>query len=161
CTERTASLSEVAACVDDGVVALVDRLACRNYPNAAEDGIACPSGSPATTTSTTTIPSTTTTTTTPEPVGCCDLVVSACLWLSPADCASPLFNGTPGPAGSVCDSATGTCTTVPAMAGNCCTLTADGPPVSSICIASPLLDSDEHCLSVGQTIGPFTSASVI
>src|SRR5262245_8736230 len=174
CNEHTGSLSDVAACVDDGVDALVDRLACRDYPNAAADGTACPNGSPATTTSTTSVPgstttsstittstTSTTTTTTPGAVGCCDLVVSACMWLSPEDCTSPLFNGTPGPPGSVCDSATGTCTTAPAAAGNCCTLTADGPPVSSFCIASPLLDTDAHCLSAGQTIGPYTSASVI
>src|SRR5262245_41283259 len=42
CAERTASLSDVAACVDRGVDALVDRLTCRDYPNAAAEGIACP-----------------------------------------------------------------------------------------------------------------------
>src|SRR5262249_13972666 len=88
CNERTGSLSDVAACVAEGVDALADRLACRDYPNAAADGIACASGSPATTTSTTSVPgstttssttttstTSTTTTTNAEAVGCCDLVV--------------------------------------------------------------------------------------
>src|SRR5262249_62179260 len=66
CAERTTSLSDVAARVDRGVDALVDRLTCRDYPNAAADGIACPQASPATTTSTTTIPGSTTTTMAPS-----------------------------------------------------------------------------------------------
>jgi hypothetical protein len=174
CAERTASLSDVAACVDRGVDALVDRLACRDYPNAAADGVACPSGPPETTTttstttsSTTTAPSSTTsssttsTTMAPQPIGCCNIGPSACAWLPPDVCTGPTFNGTTGPPGSVCDSATGTCTTAPATAGNCCTLTAESPPAFSFCIVSPLITNDTQCLTVGELIGPFTSATVI
>src|SRR5262249_56598688 len=46
CNEHTGSLSDVAACVDEGVDALVDRLASRAYPNPPPAGIPAPSGSP-------------------------------------------------------------------------------------------------------------------
>src|SRR5262245_42748504 len=118
------------------------------------------------TTSTTTTPTTSTSSTqeAPGPVGCCNLGGVACAWLPADQCThGPPVNGTPGAPGSVCDSATGTCTLTTATPGNCCTLAADGgPSPASFCIASPLITSTAICLAEGELIGPaFTSATVI
>jgi hypothetical protein len=114
-----------------------------------------------TTTSTTATTSTTTTTLAGSAV-CCNLGGVACAWLPAEDCiGDSSADRTPGAPGSVCDSATGTCTLTPATAGNCCTLTADGPPPTTFCIASPLASSSALCLAEGQMLGPFTGGTLV
>jgi len=112
------------------------------------------------TTSTTSTPSTTTTTLAGSAV-CCNLGGVACAWLPADACIGGSADRTPGAPGSVCDSATGTCTLTPATAGNCCTLTAGGPPPSTFCIASPLASSSALCLAEGQMLGPFTGGTLV
>src|SRR5262249_56354124 len=70
---------------------------------------------PTTTTAPTTTSTTSTTTTLAVPAVCCNLGGVACAWLPAEDCigGSPA-DRTPGAAGSVCDSVTGTCTLTPA-----------------------------------------------
>src|SRR5262249_8490311 len=88
---------------------------------------------------TTTSTSTTTTSTLPASFGCCRFPSSTfCTWTTAESCTQS--SGVPGDAGSVCDSATGTCTPPPATAGPCCTVTFVGPPSGSVCLASPRFD---------------------
>jgi hypothetical protein len=65
---------------------------------------------------------------------CCNLGNSCAHGIDDASCVS-FFSGTPGPAGSVCNGATGTCGPPPAGAGRCC-MRADG----TFCTAGPNLN---------------------
>jgi hypothetical protein len=117
---------------------------------------------PTTTTPPTTSSTTSTTTTLEGSAVCCNLGGVACAWLPAEGCIGGASGDrTPGAPGSVCDSATGTCTLTPATAGNCCTLTADGPPATTFCIASPLASSSALCLAEGQILGPFTGGTLV
>ena len=120
-----------------------------------------PTTTTAPTTSTTTPTPSSTTTTLVGSAVCCNLGGVACAWLPADACIGGSADRTPGAPGSVCDSATGTCTLTPATAGNCCTLTADGPPPSTVCIASPLISSSALCLAEGQMLGPFTGGTLV
>lgn len=99
---------------------------------------------------TTTAASTTTTSTLPASFGCCQFTGNGfCFWTTAESCTES--NGVPGDAGSVCDSATGTCMPPPASAGGCCTVTVVGPPSSSACFAGPGFDAP-GCSSFAQQI---------
>jgi hypothetical protein len=114
-----------------------------------------------TTTPPTTSSTTSTTTTLAGSAVCCNIGGLACAWLPAEGCiGGASADRTPGAPGSVCDSATGTCTLSPATAGNCCTLTADGPPPATFCIASPLASSSALCLAEGRMLGPFTAGTL-
>ena len=65
---------------------------------------------------------------------CCNLGGSCTHGIDDAACVT-FFSGTPGPAGSVCNGATGTCGPAPAGPGRCC-MTAD----ATFCNAGPTLD---------------------
>lgn len=65
---------------------------------------------------------------------CCDLGGSCAHGLDEAGCTDA-FGGTIGPAGSVCDGATGSCVLTTAGTGSCC-MTSDG----SFCTGGPSLD---------------------
>jgi hypothetical protein len=116
---------------------------------------------PITTTPPTTSSTTSTTTTLAGSAVCCNLGGVACAWLPAEGCiGGTSADRTPGAPGSACDSATGTCTLTPATAGNCCTLTTDGSPPTTFCIASPLASSSALCLAEGQTLGSFTGGTL-
>jgi hypothetical protein len=101
---------------------------------------------------TTTAASTTTTSTLPATFGCCQFPGSGfCAWTTAESCTES--NGVPGDPGSVCDSATGSCTLSPAIAGGCCTVTIVGPPSGSACFAGPGFDAF-GCSSFAQQIDP-------
>ena len=83
---------------------------------------------------------------------CCDLGGSCAHPVDEAACVS-IFSGTPGPAGSVCNGATGTCGPAPAGAGRCC-MTAD----ATFCNAGPNLDLS-GCVPPQLLDAPFATCS--
>ena len=71
----------------------------------------------------------------PPPIlPCCNLGGACAHGVDDAACVT-FFSGTPGPAGSVCNGATGTCDPQPAQPGRCC-MTAD----ANFCTGGPNLD---------------------
>jgi hypothetical protein len=70
----------------------------------------------------------------PQTTPCCNMGASCGQPIDAEGCAT-FFLGTPGPAGSVCNAATGACEAPPAGPGRCCMST-----LASVCIGGPDLD---------------------